>query len=395
MIGTSLLITLAVFAFRSAGLLEGLETKWLHLMARVDRPEFNAPVTLVDITNEDFLDPALFDGLAPLNPAALDSVLRRIFAHRPTGVIVDIQIHPGRHESPSRAAARLHLYQLLEETAARGSPPVVLVRALSAEQVEQPYVDSMRAAWETLTRSPGIHWANPDIESFDGYVSEVPLVGDDARGPEEPRQSVLGAAIEAFHLMPQRPRSWWCKDDPCQEWRIRFTGHFIGDTAMVSPNRISMRALLSAPLVAGQKTVLTDRVAILGGSYLAGRDQQSTPVGTMSGVALWAEALGSWIRHDALREPPALVCIVLEFLLGVVTAHILERRGPAVGLLLSWLIVFPLTIVFSVMTFGSRVLFINFLPACVGVYLHYQVEVHVELRHLKEELRWVKAVFVP
>jgi hypothetical protein len=106
----------------------------------------------------------------------------------------------------------------------------------------------------------------------------------------------------------------------------------------------------------------------------------------MAGVYMWAEAIASWIRHDALREPLTTITFALEFLIGVVAGLLLVRLGPALGLLFSVLIVGPLTVVFSLLTFGDRVLFVNFMPSFMGVYLHYQVEVHWEIRDLKKRL---------
>jgi hypothetical protein len=103
---------------------------------------------------------------------------------------------------------------------------------------------------------------------------------------------------------------------------------------------------------------------------------------------MWAEAIASWIRHDALREPLTSINFALEFLIGVAVDLLLVRFGPALGLLCSILIVGPLTVVFSLLTFGDRVLFVNFMPSFIGVYLHYQVEVHREIRDLKRQLRW-------
>jgi len=88
---------------------------------------------------------------------------------------------------------------------------------------------------------------------------------------------------------------------------------------------------------------------------------------------MWAEAIASWIRHDALREPLTSINFALEFLIGVAVDLLLVRFGPALGLLCSILIVGPLTVVFSLLTFGDRVLFVNFMPSFIGVYLHYQV----------------------
>ena len=43
-------------------------------------------------------------------------------------------------------------------------------------------------------------------------------------------------------------------------------------------------------------------------------------------------------------------------------------------------------VVFSLLTFGDRVLFVNFLPSFLAVYLHYQIEVHWMIRKLKKKI---------
>ncbi len=158
------------------------------------------------------------------------------------------------------------------------------------------------------------------------------------------------------------------------------------DWTAVTPHRTDCRTLLSTPVIRGQRSLLTDRIVLIGGTYLAGRDFQPTVVGSMAGVYVWAEAIASWVRHDALCEPRAGIVFALELLIGVLTGFLLVRFGPAFGLLYSLLIVGPLSVLFSLLTFGDRILFISFLPSCVAVCAHYQVEVHRELRELRIRL---------
>jgi CHASE2 domain-containing sensor protein len=397
LIVTSFVVTLIVSAAHTWHLLDGIENRWLDLMANVDRPELDAPITVVAITDADYYDPGLFGGMSPLDPDALARVLQRVLDHHPSGVILDVQIHPAIRESLERAHARRRLYRMLDSTAAAGGPPIVLVRDIEAEDVERTPDDTMRAAWRALTASPRLIWADPTIGRLGGRVRALP--GHDlaaAKGaPALP--TVLGAAVAAFGLVPHRSTPWWvvAEGHSASPWRIRFTGLFLNDTLAVTAHRTDVRALLSTPVVAGQRSLLTDRIVLVGGTYHAGRDLQATVVGNMAGVYVWAEAIASWIRHDALREPRAPITFALEFLVGVVAGLLLIRSGPAFGLLYSLLIVGPLTVAFSLLTFGNRVLFVNFLPSFVGVYLHYQIEVHQEIRHLRERLRLTERADLP
>jgi len=388
---TSFLVTLVVYAMRNGHVTDSLEARWLDLMAVADRPSFKAPIAVVAITDADYYDPSLFGGTSPLNPGALARVLRRVLEHNPSGLILDVQIHPAVGETEERTRARLRLYRMLDSTSTGGGPPIVLVRDLQAEVVEQIPNDSMRVAWKKLISNRRLFWASPSIERSGGYVRSLPryITGDEAQAPTLP--TILGAAITAFGLVPHRSVPWWTIDEthPTSQWRIRFTGLFLEDTPAVTPHRTNARALLSSPHIEGQRSLLTDRIVLVGGTYYAGRDRQPTAVGDMAGVYVWAEAIASWIRHDALREPLGPITFALEFLIGVVAGLLLVRLGPAFGLLGSLLIVGPLTVVFSLLTFGDRVLFVNFLPSFMGVYLHYQAELHWEIRQLKRQLRLV------
>lgn len=385
---TSFFVTLVVCALHAGHLLDGIETRWLDLMANVDRPDFDAPITVVAITDADYYDPTLFGGMSPLHPDALARILQRVLDHHPSGVILDVQIHPAAHEAVDRARARQRLYHMLDSTSVAGGPPIVLVRDADAEEVERPRDETMRAAWYSLTSNPNLTWADPMIGRLGGRVRALPRQHAAGHGGAPTLPTVLGAAINAFALVPQRHTPWWIADEEYSTslWRVRFTGHFLEDTVAVTPHRTDVRALLSTPAVEGQRSLLANRIVLVGGAYRAGRDLQSTAVGNMAGVYVWAEAIASWNRHDALREPRAPITFALEFMIGVVAGLFLVRFGPAFGLLYSLLIVGPLTVVFSLLSFGNRVLFVNFLPSFVGVYLHYQIEVHQEIRHMRRKL---------
>jgi CHASE2 domain-containing sensor protein len=385
---TAFLVTLSVYAARELHLLRGIETRWLDTMAEVDRPSFDAPVTVVTISDADYFDPSLFGGMSPLDPGALAHVLGHVLDHRPKGLIVDVQLHPAFHESAERAQARLRLYRMLDSTAVAGGPAIVLVRDLAAERRERTSDDTMRTRWEDLTKNDRIAWADPTLMREGGYVRTLPCYKPSKRHEPTFRPTILGAAITAFGLEPRRSiPGWLTREEPASSsWNIRYTGMFLEDSSRVTPYRTDCRTLLSTPIIPGQRSLLANRIVLVGGTYLAGRDFQPTVVGSMAGVYVWAEAIASWIRHDALCEPRAGIVFALELLIGILTGFLLVRFGPAFGLLYSLLIVGPLCVLFSLMTFGDRILFVSFLPSFVAVCAHYQVEVHHELRALRLRL---------
>ncbi len=380
---TALSVALFVYLLKMASLLEGVEMRWLDFLAYLDRPAFREPVTVVGITEEDFHSPQLFRGIAPLDPAVLSRILERVAAHRPRAVLVDIQIHPAPWETPERVSGRMQLYATLHRIAHEAHVPVILARDPDAEPELKDLPDSLARAWAALVNDHEIHWSDPLLWTSEGVVRSASR-WTMLDGHVSERPSLLGSTIQALDLKPREEPAWYIEEEhPHEPWQIRFSGHFIEDTTAVSPTRLSAGVLLSSSFVPGQRNLLTDRIALVGGLYPEGRDTHLTPVGEMAGVYVWAEAIASWIRHDALREPPEWIALLLECIVGVLTGLLLLRYGPGFGLLWSLLAIVPLTIVFSMLTFGDRVLFLNFLPSFFAVYVHYQVELHLVIRELR------------
>lgn len=383
---TALLVSLFVYLLKMGHLLEGIETRWLDLMAYVDRPTFHEPVTVVGISDEDYASPEMFGGLSPLDPEALARILDRVAQHRPRAVILDAQIHPAPWEQPQRVAGRMHLYRTLQRIAEQERVPVVVVRVPAAEPDSAVVPDSLRAEWVRLLGARHITWADPILWTNEGVVRSVSrwTLLD---GHVSDRPSILGATIQALPLESHHEPAWFLEEEhPLEPWSIRFTGRFLEDTSAVSTLRVNAGVLLASPVIPGQRMLLTDRIVLVGGVYAEGRDTHRTPVGEMAGVFVWAEAIASWMRRDSLREPPEWITLLLECLVGVLSGWFLLRFGPGLGLVWSLLAILPLTILFSLLTFGDRVLFVNFLPSFLAVYVHYQVELHLVIRELRHHV---------
>ncbi len=385
---TAFFVTLAVFGARSAHLLDVGELWWLDRMANADRPQFNAPIVVVGITDEDFYNPELFGGISPLDPDALKHIVERVLEHEPKGVILDVLIHPAPGESPDRVAARSRLFQSLAD--AEADPPVILARNPVVEDRERRSGDPGWSDFDELTNRQNLVWASSAIRGSGGYIRAVPERYEGEEGHASELPTILGAATTALELESHRSKPWWIhheESDPTLPWRIRFSGHFLNLESSMTPHNTDAGSVLSLPAVEGAHSLLKDKIVLIGVTSYAGRDVLATVVGDMAGVYVWAEAIASWIRHDALREPLEIFAFILEFLIGVVTGLLLVRFRPALGLLFAILIISPLMIGFSLLTFGDRVLFVNFLPSFVAVYLHYQIEIHLELRKLEKKVK--------
>ncbi len=387
---TSFLVTLAVFGARKAHLLDGVENRWLDLMANADRPSFDVPIVVVGISDKDYYDPSLFGGTSPLEPGALGRMVSTVLAHKPRGVVLDVLIHPSPGESPQRSIARENLYRLLLD--ASEFLPIVVVRDPASEALERRIEEPGWRTFDALTKNPHLTCASAGVRRSRGYVRAIPLRYQDDDPAVGNLPTVLGATVTAMGLESEHSSSWLFRrheNDPVKPRRIRFSKCFLEAGSSVDPHYVDSASLLSQAAIPGARSLLRDQIVLVGGTFHAGRDVLPTVVGDMAGVYVWAEAIASWIRGDALREPLELISFLLEFFIGVLAGYLLVRLGPFFGFVSSLAVVGPLTIFFSLLTFGDRVQFVNFLPSFLGVYLHYQyyqIEVHSEIRRLKAEI---------
>ncbi len=385
---TALVIAASVQVLRHQHAFDAIEVRWLDFLAYLSRPSFEAPVVVVAVTDEAYHDPGLFGGMSPLDPAALRRLVVSVARHRPLGAVLDVQIHPAPHESPDRAAARLGLYATLDSLALSGGPRWILIRDARAEAVAGAGAgtDSLRRAWEALTSNSRILWADATLSNRrDGMVRGVPRFYSEGTS-QAVSPTILGAAAELLESRTgSSPSHGGDHEGPESPWHIRYTGRFLEDSGPITSHLVDARLVVSGAGV-GNPSLLSDKLLLIGGTHQEGRDAHLTPVGEMAGVFVWAEAIASWIRRDALHEPPEWLMLLAEVVLGVLSGLILLRFGPGPGLGLNLLLIVPLALVTSALTYGDGVLFLNFLPSAIAVYLHYQIELHHELGHLRREV---------
>src|SRR5207249_9178124 len=129
-------------------------------------------------------------------------------------------------------------------------------------------------------------------------------------------------------------------------WTIRFTGRYLEGGDAMRAYRVPAGLLLGAS-TPGNRSILGGRIVLIGGIYAQGRDEELTSAGMMPGVYIWAEALSSWLRHDAPAEPRTVVLLALEFAVGWITGLLLLHFGPALGTLAATGMMLPLSVLSS------------------------------------------------
>ncbi len=119
-------------------------------------------------------------------------------------------------------------------------------------------------------------------------------------------------------------------------------------------------------------TILTHRVVVVGGAFSAGSDKHWTPVGTLNGVEVWAEAFDSWRRQDALYEPPWPLVFLLQAAIGVASGWLTLRLTTFWGYATAILGMGALTLLFAWLSFGGGFIVASSLPSFFAAQMNVQ-----------------------
>ena len=155
--------------------------------------------------------------------------------------------------------------------------------------------------------------------------------------------------------------------------------------------QISARELLDAQRWNRVETLrkLTGRAVLVGGTFYAGRDEYTTPLGRMSGLELVAHAVDSEL-HGPFRRPSKTTMLVLNLVGGIVILLLFIQFGVRKGCLLSLLTMFVIAPLWSWIAFGSIWRAAYFAVILIALLIHQLYEQahyvqHQFLHHLKAE----------
>ncbi len=162
--------------------------------------------------------------------------------------------------------------------------------------------------------------------------------------------------------------------------------------------RISASDLLEIYQELGWKEAVKGKVVLLGGDYDAARDDYLSASGRMPGVELLAEAIESELSRGGIHPVNTVWLVITQVLASFIVVAI-NSRFPGTRTALIGLLAIPFAaFLFSLLSFSSLYLWVDFVPVLFAVQLLYLFEhikrvrqQNVELNKANHELRQVNA----
>jgi CHASE2 domain-containing sensor protein len=340
---------LFTFVLNRAGLLNQLETTFLDAQMRLDVPDEESQVVIVDITQSDFQQ--TFQGQTrPLKPDALWALINAVAKGRPCIIGVDIDTH---------------FEQFKDFKVADEWPPVIWSR----EVAELP---------ADVTQNPVpldvLGGQNPAFNEKSG----IPLLIDDAGSKTTRRyvrliETTLGKQPSFAWAVYRERQNRDCGgvtlpplSESADPLLIRYSRGIegIGRTRLTASNVISFAEDVNWP----NNELVKDKIVLIGGSYL-GEDRHDTPLGRMTGVEVMANVVESELRGGGIKPPSYLTMGLLLIFDGFLLIALFQFLPLRKALLFSLPVIVILSLACSFLTYRSFSRWAFFAPMMIGVML--------------------------
>ena len=354
-------------------------------------------VTLVEITEEDYGCPALFDGKSPLRRDLVYQLINKVAhpsdrAGEPTAVVVDIDLS-GSWQRPPPAT-----YKAGDLACSNGkSFPFTGLPPLNVASDKLTFVEPTRIVRGPQGKSipvladSGFSLKLANNGEARGAVSLFPYDWDHkARSflkQVEVRKGTTGEDLMKCESLPTLAAvadkgglpsvgGWKDCEETSEEDR-----YFINFTK----SRIDHRYTASEVLTEKDISFHND-IVVIGGSYNAGRDSYFTPIGPLAGMELVGLSINAVQNDKAIGETKELMAFVVDLLIGAVLV-LLDISGLGViGTVLTLAAVVVLPLASSLLIFQTANLFLNFMPIVLGAGAHMIYDRHKEVKELNESL---------
>lgn len=344
-----LLAGLFTVVLNRAGLLSRLETTFLDAQMRLDVPDEESQVVIVDITENDFEQ--IFQGQTrPLKPDALRTLISAVAKGQPCVIGVDIDTH---------------FTQFKDLKVADDWPPTIWSREIAELPGD---VNQKPVPLDVLGGQ------NPALNEKSG----IPLLLDDA-GSKTTRAYMR--LIET--TLGKQPSFGWAV---YREWQSRNCGGIsfpalkestdplligysrsvegVGRTKITASKIISFAEDTNWP----NNDLVRDKIILIGGSYL-GEDRHDTPLGRMTGVEVMANVIESELRGGGIKPPNYLTMGLLLLFDGFLLLALFQFLPLRKALLLSLPVIVLLSLACSFLTYRSFSRWAFFAPMMIGVML--------------------------
>jgi len=344
-----ILAGLFTIVLNRAGLLSQLETTFLDAQMRLDVPDEESQVVIIDITQNDFEQ--IFQGQTrPLKPDALRTLISAVAKGQPCVIGVDIDTH---------------FTQFKDFKVADDWPPIVWSREVAeipADVNQKPVpLDVLGGQDPALNEKSGL-----------------PLLIDDAGSKTTRRymrliETTLGKQPSFPWAVYRERQSRNCggvtlpvlteSTDPLL---IRYSrgAEGVGRTKITASNVISFA---EDPNWQNNELV-KDKIVLIGGSYL-GEDRHDTPFGMMTGVEVMANVVESELRGGGIKPPNNLTLGLLLLFDGILLIALFQFLPFRRALLFSIPAIIVLSLTCSFLTYHSFSRWAFFASMMIGVTL--------------------------
>lgn len=410
-----LAIFLITLGLEWLGYFRGRESYALDAWMNLYTARSPATIYLVLIDDEDYENKDLFNATSPLNPKVLQEALEAIQSGSPAVVAVDFDTSapqfagrqwPEAVWMRSATAVTKLDEDALEQTYAAGALEQIRLRGFLGGDGRELPPDAEGVGDTRPTSGVSLFLGDED-----GLVRRFRYLyhNADSHSPTHASQyseSFPWAIAKAYadwlreHGKANSPVAIRMEQEEKRE--IHEKTEAIGLNFGASRDRfrrIKLRTLLQAAKQPYWKdnAPLKDAIVLVGGTYSAGRDHYTTPVGPRHGVELVAHAVETCLAKGGIREFQHWKAYAIDLAVGVVLLLVFWRFPGQAAMLGTLIAAGLLALVASFLAFSSFAYWFNFAPMVGGLWLHYvwekrhaQRELRHELAQLREEVARLK-----
>jgi CHASE2 domain-containing sensor protein len=365
----TLIVSAITWSLNHAGVLNRFAATGLDAFNILQKVRDPADVVLIAITDEDYTSKELFNATSPLACEVVKKVILAIAAGGPRVIGVDL-------DTSSHGFDCLKLDPSVP-------PLVVWVQDAEWDAVNRRFTPIPVLSGLPDAKRPQDRTGLGELpQEADGvirrYHRKLPVVDGEAATTFP--WAVIEAACSAkcTKCCDAVRESAGSLEEPL---RLNFSGE------RFDFQPLSVHYVLQLANTEGWKesSPIRDKIVLLGGDYRAARDTHVTPVGTMNGVQILAQAIESDLNGLGIRTVNEVFAFVLETVLGLFLAWVLHRLDDRLTLVLVIsLIAMPvLSIVGSYFAFKTFALWFNFVPVVVSVLIHQLYEHAREYQRLR------------
>ncbi len=343
------LVVLAVvftFILSRTGAFAELETTILDTQMRLDMPETESPVVIVDIGQEDF--DTIFGGKTrPLDPAGLKQLTDAVAAGAPCAVAVDIDTSFDQFSEFVMSDTMANFIWSRSTIESSGSEKPQPLRVLGR-----------------------------DDDVLYGHSGLPPLGDNDKRITRYYARAIettLGPLPSLGWRVFEEARDRKCPNISFPQIKQE-SGSFVIGFSRGSEGRgrikIPAKNILTMAASSGwaSNELIRDKIVVIGGSYL-GEDRYDTPIGVLTGAEIHANVIETELRGGGIKPPGLATIILLQIFDGFLLLGLYQVFSWRKAALLSIPLILVFSLACSFVTYYSFSYWLFFLPVMLAVAL--------------------------